>query len=95
MPIHEYRCQSCGEEFEVIQRYSDRPLRVCKKCGGPLEKLLSRTAFVLKGSGWYADGYSAGKGASAAKSGQESGAKSPAASPKTATGGGGKSGGSD
>lgn len=57
MPIYEYRCTGCGTEFEVIQRISDRPLTRCEDCGGRLEKLLSRTAFLLKGSGWYADGY--------------------------------------
>lgn len=57
MPIYEYRCQGCEDEFEAIQKMSDRPLRKCKKCGGKLEKLLSRTSFVLRGGGWYADGY--------------------------------------
>ncbi len=58
MPIYEYRCLDCGDEFEVIQGVSARPLRKCRKCGGRLEKLISRTSFVLKGGGWYADGYS-------------------------------------
>jgi putative FmdB family regulatory protein len=62
MPIYEYRCGACGDEFEVIQRISEGPLVRCDKCGGSLEKLLSRTAFLLKGSGWYSDGY-AGSGA--------------------------------
>ncbi len=65
MPIYEYRCLDCSEEFEVIQKVSARPLRRCRKCGGRLEKLISRTSFVLKGGGWYADGYS--KGSSPAK----------------------------
>ena len=77
MPIHEYRCQACGDEFEVIQKVSDPPLRKCEKCGGSLEKLLSRSAFVLKGSGWYADGYGkGGSGATSRKSG--AGDKKPA-----------------
>jgi putative FmdB family regulatory protein len=57
MPIYEYRCGACGDEFEVIQRLSEGPLERCAKCGGSLEKLLSRTAFMLKGGGWYSDGY--------------------------------------
>lgn len=61
MPIYEYRCQSCGDEFETIQKFSDRPLTRCKKCHGKLEKLFSRSAFLLKGGGWYSDGYSAKK----------------------------------
>lgn len=65
MPIYEYRCSECGDEFEAIQKFSDKPLKSCGKCGGKLEKLLSRSGFMLKGGGWYADGYK--KGGSAAK----------------------------
>ena len=71
MPIYEYRCGACGDEFEVIQKFSEGPLKRCAKCGGSLEKLLSRTAFLLKGGGWYADGYGgsgSGKGAIAGES---------------------------
>lgn len=57
MPLYEYRCQSCGDEFETIQKFSDRPLTRCKKCHGKLEKLFSRSSFLLKGGGWYSDGY--------------------------------------
>jgi putative FmdB family regulatory protein len=62
MPIYEYRCGGCGEVFEVIRKFSDKPLKKCIFCGeGKVEKLISQSSFVLKGSGWYKDGYS-GKG---------------------------------
>lgn len=61
MPIYEYICQKCGADIEVIQKFSDPPLKRHDGCGGKLEKQLSRSAFHLKGSGWYADGYSAKK----------------------------------
>jgi putative FmdB family regulatory protein len=64
MPIYEYRCKACGDTFEVLQKFNDAPLRECRHCSGELEKLLSRTAFVLKGGGWFADGYSRSKGSS-------------------------------
>lgn len=57
MPLYEYRCKTCEHTFEAIQKFSDRPLRKCPECSGKLEKLISRTAFVLKGGGWYADDY--------------------------------------
>jgi len=79
MPIYEYRCLDCGEEFEVIQKVSARPLRKCRKCGGRLEKLISRTSFVLKGGGWYADGYAKGRsssGSSASGSSSKAGKES-------------------
>ena len=60
MPIYEYICEKCGAHIEVMQRVSDAPLKRCQKCRGKLEKIVSRTSFQLKGSGWYATDY-AGK----------------------------------
>jgi putative FmdB family regulatory protein len=57
MPIYEYRCTSCHDDFEVTQRITDAPLTDCPKCQGRLEKLISQTSFVLKGSGWYMTDY--------------------------------------
>src|SRR5438093_10775276 len=57
MPIYEYRCLSCGAVREVLQRINDKPLKKCPACSGTLEKLISRTSFQLKGSGWYVTDY--------------------------------------
>jgi putative FmdB family regulatory protein len=56
MPIYEYRCGHCGV-FEEMQKISEAPLKRCPKCKGKVEKMVSRTSFVLKGSGWYATDY--------------------------------------
>lgn len=60
MPIYEYQCQQCGKVEEVIQKFSDQPLTTCSSCSGKLNKLISHSAFHLKGSGWYVTDY-AGK----------------------------------
>lgn len=57
MPIYEYRCQECGHEFERMQKFSDPPIEVCPTCAGSVQKLISRSAFHLKGSGWYVTDY--------------------------------------
>jgi putative FmdB family regulatory protein len=57
MPIYEYKCTSCGEQFEVNQKITDSPLSACSLCGGELKKLITSTSFVLKGSGWYVTDY--------------------------------------
>jgi len=57
MPIYEYRCTSCGDEFESIQKVNSRPLRKCKQCNGKVEKLISRSSFQLKGGGWFINDY--------------------------------------
>lgn len=54
MPIYEYECEECGHQLEAIQKFSDDPLSECPKCKkAGLKKLLSASAFHLKGSGWY------------------------------------------
>ena len=61
MPIYEYACKKCDEEFEVSQRITDEPLKrsLCPHCGKrtAVTKLISRSSFHLKGSGWYATDY--------------------------------------
>ena len=65
MPIYEYRCEKCDSHFEVIQKFSDKPLKFCSNCKGRLTKLISQTSFQLKGSGWYVTDYAkSGKTAS-------------------------------
>jgi putative FmdB family regulatory protein len=61
MPIYEYQCKDCGGEFEYQQRMADASKTVCESCGGQLERLISRSSFLLKGSGWYKDLYSSAK----------------------------------
>jgi putative FmdB family regulatory protein len=57
MPIYEYECIGCGKHHEIIQKISDKPLVKCPQCAGKLQKLISQSAFHLKGSGWYATDY--------------------------------------
>lgn len=58
MPIYEYSCGDCGEDFEAIQKFSDSPLKVCV-CGkkGKVTRKVSLSAFHLQGGGWYKDRY--------------------------------------
>jgi len=61
MPIYEYRCEACGHYLETLQKISDPPLTDCHKCGQPtLKKLISASAFRLKGSGWYETDFKTG-----------------------------------
>ena len=57
MPIYEYKCGKCGI-FELIRRISEDSIKRCPTCKGKVERIVSRTSFVLKGSGWYATDYS-------------------------------------
>jgi putative FmdB family regulatory protein len=57
MPLYEYQCKKCKHRFEQIQKFSDKPLKKCPKCGGPVEKLISTSSVQFKGSGWYVSDY--------------------------------------
>ncbi|MDE2965351.1 MAG: zinc ribbon domain-containing protein [Acidobacteriota bacterium] len=57
MPIYEYGCDACGKVLEVMQKFSDEPLKTCPDCSGQLTKLISRTSFQFKGTGWYVTDY--------------------------------------
>lgn len=82
MPLREYQCKKCKHRFEKIEKFSDKPLKKCPECGGPLEEVLSAPAVQFKGSGWYVTDYarkgggtaagSSGEGDSGAKEGKES-----------------------
>ena len=86
MPIYEYRCSSCGEQQEVMQKISAPLLTTCAKCGKPtLVKMLTAAGFQLKGSGWYATDFK-GKGASAPKETTASGDKAVDGGEKKAAG---------
>jgi putative FmdB family regulatory protein len=70
MPIYEYKCKKCGKEYEIFQSITDSGRTSCKFCKGPTQKLISRTTFHLKGSGWYATDYG-GKKAPATETASE------------------------
>ncbi|MCP4445517.1 MAG: zinc ribbon domain-containing protein [Myxococcales bacterium] len=61
MPIYEYECQSCHKVFEYMQRMSEDRKTECEECKGALERIISQSAFHLKGGGWYNDLYSSTK----------------------------------
>lgn len=66
MPIYGYRCRSCGNELEVLQKMSDPPLKTCPKCSGELTKILYPVGVIYKGSGYYSTDYKSGKASSSA-----------------------------
>lgn len=84
MPIYEYQCEQCGKLEEVIQKFSDKPLSKCKHCSGKLNKLISQSAFHLKGTGWYVTDY-AGKSQKETKHNTDSATEKNAGTKKTGT----------
>lgn len=93
MPTYQYACNDCGEQLEVVQKFSDDALTVCPKCEGNLRKVYSAVGIVFKGSGFYrTDNRSSSTGTTststtpAAKPAEKSSsAPSPSPSPAAAT----------
>ena len=54
MPTYQYRCTECGNELEVVQKFTDPALTHCDACHGALRKVYNPVGVVFKGSGFYA-----------------------------------------
>jgi len=91
MPIYEYTCPDCQNVFEEWLKASEATENAaCPKCGAQAQRIISNTAFVLKGGGWYVTdyGYRKGTGEDGAASKAEtpatpSATAAPAAAPET------------
>lgn len=70
MPTYEYACKKCGETFDVVQSFSDEPLKRHKGgCGGALKKVFGSVGISFKGTGFYKnDSRSSSKSSSSAES---------------------------
>jgi putative FmdB family regulatory protein len=71
MPLYEYQCKKCGHRFEKIQKFSDKMVKKCPDCGGPVEQMISAPAVQFKGSGWYVTDYAKKSHAPASDSGNK------------------------
>ena len=69
MPIYEYQCSSCKKLHEMWQKITEKPVVGCPTCKKPMQRLISASAFHLKGTGWYATDY---KGTAAPSSKEDS-----------------------
>lgn len=57
MPIYEYQCDSCGSQRELILKHGEVARPTCGACRKRMRRVISKTAFILKGSGWYVTDY--------------------------------------
>lgn len=72
MPTYQYACTNaeCGNQFELVQSFTDPAASECPVCGGGVRKVFSAVGVVFKGSGFYrTDSRSNGGGAKSEKPG--------------------------
>ena len=60
MPIYEFKCPKCGNQFDKLQKYSDKPPQ-CAKCKAKTKRLISAASFNISGGGVYKEGFSGKK----------------------------------
>ena len=54
MPIYAFHCESCGHQFDRLQRLADADPQICPACGAAtVKRSVTAPAFRLAGSGWY------------------------------------------
>jgi len=63
VPTYQYACTECGEQLEMVQKFTDEPLTECPACNGRLRKVFSPVGIVFKGSGFYRTDSRSGNGA--------------------------------
>ena len=72
MPTYIYRCQTCEEEYEIVQSFKDDPIEKCPSdCSGTVKKVFSGVGISFKGSGFYKNDH----GSNSKKKPQESNSK--------------------
>lgn len=82
MPIYEYQCGACGHTLETLQKISEPPLTTCPECHAEaLNKLISASAFRLKGGGWYETDFKTGNKKNVVQSDKGGDSKTKAAAP--------------
>lgn len=73
---YEYLCTACGHQWEAEQRISEPALVTCPVCqrDSARRQVSGGAGFLLKGGGWYADGYASARNGAAGSSKPSEGA---------------------
>jgi putative FmdB family regulatory protein len=92
---YEYLCTECGHAWEEEQSISAAPTETCPTCGrkSARRQVSGGVGFILKGGGWYADGYGSGSSKKSAESPADKSGSS-GSTGSGSTGGGSTGGGS-
>ncbi len=53
VPTYEYHATSALQNFEVFQKFTEKPLRKHPECGGKVVKVFHPRGVIFKGSGFY------------------------------------------
>ncbi len=70
MPTYDYRCEKCGQVFEMSHAFDAKPPETCcdEHCDGTLRRIFSPPTIIFKGSGWHVNDYGRGSNGSGKRS---------------------------
>ncbi len=57
MPRYDYRCESCENEFELVQSFAEAGQGSCPVCSGAGQRVYHAVPVIYKGSGFYTTDY--------------------------------------
>jgi len=63
MPLFDRKYTACNQITEHLERSAETSDKDCVICGSKntSQRIITKTSFVLSGSGWYKDSYSKSK----------------------------------
>lgn len=53
MPIYQYKCDFCGNEFELFKKLNGTDIVLCPICGEEATRIFSSVGIIFKGPGFY------------------------------------------
>ena len=53
MPIYEYQCTKCSNQYEKREGFDAPAKQKCPSCGGKAQRVIHAPPIVFKGSGFY------------------------------------------
>lgn len=54
MPLYIYRCAMCHEQFQRIQKFTEKPTNRCPRCRSRMvRRVIQSPAIAFKGTGFY------------------------------------------
>lgn len=58
MPTYAYKCDRCSKDFDLFQKITEKPIKICPSCGAKVRRLIGPGGgIIFKGSGFYATDY--------------------------------------
>jgi putative FmdB family regulatory protein len=88
MPTYQYACTNpdCGNQFELVQSFTDPAASTCPVCGRAVRKVFGSVGVVFKGSGFYRTDSRAAASSSEAKADSKPAAEQKPKPPATGSG---------